>query len=114
MKLALLNGLGADCIDKFNLSFTYKHDSSVLDRTHELPQGILNNARKIGVELSVDAMTASCDAWLYNNQLGIPTVVYGSGTLKAAHSKDEQIKMDEIKIVAQVLVSFLIDYCGMA
>jgi acetylornithine deacetylase/succinyl-diaminopimelate desuccinylase-like protein len=59
-------------------------------------------------------MTASCDAWFYNNMLGIPTVVYGPGSLKAAHSKDEHISMDEIASAAEALVGFIIKYCGVS
>jgi acetylornithine deacetylase len=111
IKQAMLTGLGDELANSFSLSFTYRHDSSVLDWAHELPQGMLNAAQKTGIELKVDAMTASCDAWLYNNQLGIPTVVYGPGTLRFAHSKEEQIKMDEIRNAAQLLLTFLCEYC---
>lgn len=95
----------------FDLSFMYRHDSSVVDPKHELPQGILAAAKKAGHPLEVSAMTASCDAWFYNNQVGIPTVVYGAGTLKVAHSKDEQIPLAEIANTAENLTTFIQDYC---
>jgi len=62
-------------------------------------------------ELTVSGMTASCDAWFYNNQLGIPTVVYGPGTLGVAHSKDEQIALADIGKAAEVLARLILDYC---
>ncbi|MEI7437960.1 MAG: hypothetical protein WCL16_14235, partial [bacterium] len=93
----------------FELQFMYKHDSSVLDPAHPLPQSIL---RASGQTLEVAGMTASCDAWFYNNQLKIPTVVCGPGTLKVAHSKDEQIGMQEIAGAAETLLSSIVDYCG--
>ncbi len=96
----------------FELSFMYRHDSSVVDPKHELPQTLLAAAGKAGHPLTVSAMTASCDAWFYNNQLGIPTVVYGPGTLKVAHSKDEQIAMQDIANAAEVLIAFTKDYCN--
>jgi acetylornithine deacetylase len=94
------------------LSFMYRHDSSVLDPSHDFPQTILRAAKAAGTELTVSGMTASCDAWLYNNQLGIPTVVYGPGTLGVAHSKDEQIALSDIARAAEVLVRLIQDYCG--
>lgn len=97
---------------RFDLSFMYRHDSSVVDPTHALPAGILAAARATGVPLEVGAMTASCDAWFYNNQLGIPTVVYGPGTLKVAHSKDEQIAVKDIAASAELLVRFVQEFCG--
>jgi len=83
-----------------------------VDPGHELPRAILKAAERCGVAVKVDGMPASCDAWFYNNQLGIPTVVYGAGTLAAAHSKDERVALDEIRQTAEVLVGFVLDYCG--
>jgi acetylornithine deacetylase/succinyl-diaminopimelate desuccinylase-like protein len=98
--------------DDFDLSFMYRHDCSVLDPEHELPKRLLDAASRVGAPLAVDAMTASCDAWFYNNQLNIPTVVYGAGTLKVAHSKQEHIAVSDIGRTAGVLAAFTIDYCG--
>jgi acetylornithine deacetylase len=94
------------------LSFLYRHDSSVVNPQHELPRAILAGAEQAGVPLEVGAMTASCDAWFYNNLLGIPTVVFGAGTLKVAHSKDEQIALNDLADAACVLSTFACDYCG--
>ena len=52
-------------------------------------------------------MTASCDSWFYNNQLGIPTVVFGPGSLGFAHSNEEQIRLDDIATAAAVLAGFI-------
>ena len=82
--------------DDFQLQFTYRHDCSVLDPGHPLPQALLKAGQRMATPLSIDAMTASCDAWLYNNQLGIPTVVYGPGTLAVAHSSGERIALADI------------------
>ena len=105
-----LEPLGAS---NFELSFMYRHDSSVVDPNHTLPQALLAAAGQAGHPLTVSAMTASCDAWFYNNQLGIPTVVFGPGTLKVAHSKDEQIAMSEIAAAAEILTTFVKNYSGM-
>jgi len=64
---------------------------------------------KLPVE--VDAMTASCDSWFYNNQLGIPTVVYGPATLGYAHSNEEQIALDDISAAGGVLTDFALRWC---
>jgi acetylornithine deacetylase/succinyl-diaminopimelate desuccinylase-like protein len=96
----------------FDLSFMYRHDSSVVDPKHELPQALLAASRSAGHPLEISAMTASCDAWFYNNQLQVPTVVYGAGTLKVAHSKDEQIAMKDIANAAHVLAHLAQQFCG--
>jgi acetylornithine deacetylase len=95
-----------------DLSFMYRHDSSVLDPEHGLPQSALRSGEKAGVPLEVSGMPCSCDAWFYNNLLGIPTVVYGPGSLSVAHRPDEQIEMAEIGKAAEVLLRLIQDYCG--
>ena len=94
------------------LTFLYRHDSSVLDPNHPLPQALLAAAAAGGAPLAVSGMTASCDAWFYRNQLGIPTVVYGPGSLGVAHSKDEHIALDDIARAAENLLRLIAEYCG--
>lgn len=110
MRQALVEASDAFLAEHFDLSFMYRHDSSVLSQAHKLPQGLLKAAQQAGTNLQIDAMTASCDAWFYNNQLQIPTVVYGPGTLKVAHSKDEHIALADIAQAAEVLIHFMLDY----
>ncbi len=97
--------------DNWRLSFTYRHDGSVLSPQHALPQGLLAAHRMMNLPAAIDAMPASCDAWFYNNLLNIPTVVYGPGSLKVAHSKLEQIRLTEIADAAAVLAAFAAAFC---
>ena len=57
-------------------------------------------------------MTASCDAWVYNNQLGIPTVVFGGGSLGVAHSDQEQMPVQDMLDAAAALAGFVEEFCG--
>jgi acetylornithine deacetylase/succinyl-diaminopimelate desuccinylase-like protein len=90
----------------------YRHDCSVVPSDHFLPQGLLKAADASGVKLTIDAWTASCDAWFYNNQLGIPTVVCGAGSLKVAHSINENIEVASIGRTAEVMLKFMGDFCN--
>jgi len=102
MEAALLeSGLSPD---DFELTFTYRHDCSVADPEGELAQGLLESCKAVGIDSKIDAMTASCDAWLYNNILEIPTVVFGPGSLSVAHSKDEHIRLSEIGEAAEAFL----------
>jgi acetylornithine deacetylase len=96
--------------DNIKLEFMYRHDCHVLDVEHPLPKTLIQSCKAAGTAAEIDAMTASCDSWLYNNQLGIPTVVFGAGDLQFAHSNNEQISMDEIKSTATALVHLICDY----
>ena len=98
--------------DNFNLSFTYRHDCSVLEPGSLLAQSMVESNHSFGVDSKIDAMTASCDAWFYNNILKTPTLVYGPGTLKVAHSKDEKIDFQEVKKAACVLYNFVNNFKG--
>jgi acetylornithine deacetylase len=112
MKAALAKGGDEFFAANTALTFMYRHDSSVIDPCADFSPALIRAAQAAGVPAEIAAMTASCDAWFYNNQLGIPTVVYGPGSLKVAHSKDEQIALDEIAGAAETLVRFILDYCG--
>ncbi len=85
--------------DDFTLDFTYRHDCSVTDPRGDLPRKLI----EAGAAAEVGAMPASCDAWFYNNLLQIPTVVYGPGSLSAAHSKDERMELAELRAAAETL-----------
>ncbi|MCC7517952.1 MAG: M20/M25/M40 family metallo-hydrolase [Verrucomicrobiae bacterium] len=95
----------------YALTFMYRHDSSVVTPAHPFPRALLDAAEAAGAPLEVGAMTASCDAWFYNNQLGIPTVVLGAGTLKVAHSKEEQIPLASVAATARTLAAFAQQFC---
>lgn len=110
---AALEGAGDGSIARdATLTFLYRHDSSVLEPEHPLPQTLLAAADASGAPLTVSGMTASCDAGFYRNHLGIPTVVYGPGSLSVAHSKDEHIALADIARAAENLLRLIADYCG--
>ncbi len=98
--------------DRVRLEFMYRHDSHVLDPEHDLVRTLKHACGQWGLPVEVDAMTASCDSWFYNNQLGIPAVVYGPGTLAYAHTNEEQIALDDIAKAGCVLTDFAAAWCG--
>ncbi len=99
-----------DLAGRFALSFMYRHNCSVLDPTHPLPQLLLRASAAQGRPTRIDAMTASCDACYYTEVLHIPTVVWGPGSLSVAHSRDEHIRPEEIAEAAETLLAFLPAY----
>ncbi len=98
--------------DRVTLEFMYRHDSHVLDPEHPLVTGLKECAADWRLPVEVDAMTASCDSWFYNNQLGIPSVVYGPGTLAYAHGNEEQIATADIAEAGRMLADFAIRWCN--
>ena len=98
--------------ENFEIDFTYRHDANVIEPDHPLVLALQEAVRAEGRPGDVSAMTASCDAWMYNNQLEIPTVVFGPGSLGVAHSDREQIALEDLLGAAQALVRFASDFCA--
>jgi acetylornithine deacetylase len=108
LRQALLDSSDEWLREHFKLTFPMlNNDGNSLPVDHPLVTGLVNSIRNNGLPGKIEAMTAACDAWLYNNQAGIPTVVFGPGSLTYAHSKDEQISMDDIIKAAEILADFV-------
>lgn len=107
MRQAILEGGDAWLRDHFRLEFMYRHDAHVLAIDHPLVTGLEACCREGGLAGEVTAMTASCDSWMYHNQLQIPSLVFGPGSLGFAHSNQEQIRLEDIAGAAAVLVRFM-------
>jgi len=111
---ALKNSLHKWLREHFELKFNMlNNDGNEIPVDHPLVQelqGALMDARN---KAEISALTAACDAWRYNNTLGIPTVVFGAGSLKYAHSNYEQIGIKEIEQAAAVLLLFINRWCGL-
>ena len=103
---------GADIMDNFDIHFMYRHDCSVCPTDHELVKQFSLAAQASNLQVKIDAMTASCDAWFYNNQLDIPTVVFGGGSLSVAHSNNERMPIADLQSAAKTLVNLAVQWCG--
>jgi acetylornithine deacetylase len=100
--------------ENFEIRYTMlNNEGNSLPADHPLVNDLLLASREAGKGLTVSAMTAACDAWRYSTMLGIPTVVTGAGSLRYAHSNEEQIDIREIKDMARVMVRFLERWCGL-
>ena len=83
-------------------------DSSAIDSTHELPDSLRRAAAAIGVrEPRAVGAPYGADMRLFINQGNIPTVMYGPGSVKVAHSADEHVPLAEVAECASVLAEWL-------
>jgi acetylornithine deacetylase len=99
--------------ENFDLRFPMLNlDPSETGMDDALVTTLQQACRQSGVEPSLSALTGSCDATHYRNIVGVPTVVFGPGSLGHAHSKDEQIAVEDILGAAGILANFLINWCG--
>ena len=112
MRSAIATEGGLEISENCDIHFTYRHDSSVVPVDHPLVKSLQAAANQTGHQGPIAAMPASCDAWFYNNQLKIPTVVFGAGSLGVAHSNNEHISLNDIAIAAEILANTVIRWCG--
>lgn len=103
---------GPDIADNFNAHYTYRHDSSVVATDHPLVLAMQQAAEATKLTAPIDAMPASCDAWFYNNQIDIPTLVFGGGTITVAHSNQENMPLDELASAAEALANLSAQWCS--
>jgi len=111
MTAAIKDEGGRDIAENFTIHFMYRHDSSVCPTDHPLVQTLQQAARSAGAKGEIDAMTASCDSWLYNNQLNIPTAVFGGGSLGVAHAANENMPVAELATAAEAIVAAALAWC---
>jgi acetylornithine deacetylase len=98
--------------ENFDLKFNMlNNDGNEIPVDHPLVVELSAAMKGMHRTPEISAMTAACDAWRYNNALGIPTVVMGAGSLKYAHSNQEQIAIEEIEKTAAALVLFIHRWC---
>lgn len=101
--------------ENFEIKFDMlNNDGCEIPADHPLVENLKLARRSAEETPVVSALTAACDSWRYNNQLNIPTVVMGAGSLwNYAHSNNEQIQIDEILDGAKTLFYFLEKWCGL-
>jgi len=99
--------------DHFKISFPMLNsDGNVIPSDHPLVLSLQKAIRKHSYPGNVKALPASTDAWFYNNMAKIPTVIFGAGYMKYAHTNNEQIPLKEVLNAGNILVDFLKDFSG--
>ena len=79
---------------------------------HPLVTGMSAVLREAGLDGTPTGWIVSCDARLFAKVGGMPTVVFGAGTLTDAHSNRESVRLTDIARAAEVLVEFSARWCG--
>lgn len=82
---------------------------------HPLLAQVARAHRQVGgAEPAVYGGPYGSDLRLLVGEGGIPTLQYGPGDSRVAHSADEWVAVDEVRHVAEALVVLLLDHCGTA
>ncbi|WP_152401048.1 M20 family metallopeptidase [Paenibacillus cellulositrophicus] len=77
--------------------------ASTLPQDHELVQALVEvTGNVLGNPSSIGIFEATCEAPFLSVDLGIPTVIFGPGSLDQAHVKDERVSVRQITDAAEV------------
>jgi acetylornithine deacetylase len=98
--------LGEDCC----LEFTFRHDPYLTPPDAPIVAIMQAAMAGCGGNAAPAAMSASSDAWFYNNQLRIPTITFGAGKLADAHTGHERIALADIERESDMLAAFIRAY----
>jgi acetylornithine deacetylase len=81
---------------------------------HPLVRAVQTACAAEGLSQELSGWIVSCDARLFNRVGGMPTVVFGAGSLVHAHANDEQVEIRDVLRAAKVLSALVVDWCGVA
>jgi acetylornithine deacetylase/succinyl-diaminopimelate desuccinylase-like protein len=90
-----------------------RSDPSSIPESHPLTQTLLAACADAGIPPRPAFMNASCDSWRYTEGMGIPAVVFGPGSLRTAHGREERVAVDDIRKAAAVLIRFIEKWSGL-
>ncbi|HEY0443049.1 MAG TPA: ArgE/DapE family deacylase [Candidatus Limnocylindrales bacterium] len=86
-----------------------RFSSSSVPEDHPLPVGVADVAEAVlGRRPSMMGEPYGADMRLLVNEGGTPTVIFGPGDIRVAHSADERVSLDEVADCARVLAVWLL------
>jgi acetylornithine deacetylase len=106
----------AEAIRPFHAEIRFdmlRSDPSYIPESHPLTQTLLEACREAGIRARPEFMNASCDSWRYTEGMGTPAVVFGAGSIRSAHAREEYVAVDDIRKCAAALVRFLEKWSGL-
>jgi acetylornithine deacetylase len=87
------------------IAFDAIHNDAYVEEA-DLPF-VVGAAEILGHQRHTRAWNVSCDARTYHQVAGIPTVIFGAGTLAAAHSSAESVSIAALEVAACRLASLM-------
>lgn len=88
------------------ISIDLYRPGSDVNREHAVVHDLQKALEAEGLPPRLEGMTAWVDA-AYLNKAGIPAVCFGPGSIEQAHSADEWIEEDQLRVAQRVLERFL-------
>jgi acetylornithine deacetylase len=98
---------GSEISGYTEISFPLRRDPSVTSRELVCVKEFAKSTQRAGIKVQYSALPACCDMWFYSHEKKIPTIIFGAGKLRHAHSDKEQVKLADIKSCAIAIYNSL-------
>lgn len=85
------------------LSLADEHNRTLGERLAAAASGLVDPCRAVGVPYGTDAAAFAA--------AGVPTVVFGPGSIAQAHTADEWIALDQVEKAAEIYYRFVKSFC---
>ncbi|MFA7184415.1 MAG: ArgE/DapE family deacylase [Victivallales bacterium] len=82
------------------------------DPKHPIVGKIGEKALQLNGKSEISGLPSGADARILNNVGKVPTVIFGPGSLKQAHSADEHVSLSEYLKCIEILAMTINDWCG--
>jgi acetylornithine deacetylase len=79
------------------------HNRPLADRVAKAAMGLAAPCRAVGVPYGTDGAFFAA--------AGVPTVIFGPGSIAQAHTADEWIALDQVEIAAEIYYRFVKSFC---
>jgi acetylornithine deacetylase len=100
------------CEHPARLEFLHHDDATRQSPQIPLAVALSNVLKQFGESGDIIPGPFACDARHLVNQGGVPTVIFGPGTIAQAHKPDEHIDVEEYLVCIEHLVAFIASWCN--
>ena len=91
----------------------YVHEAMEIDLDHPIIENVIDKTQRVyGKKPELTYFTAWSDGGLLSSYGEIPTIVFAPGDLETAHSKDEQIEINQILPATLIYALIAIEFCN--
>ena len=87
------------------LSLSDEHNRPLAEKLLASATGLVEPCRAVGVPYGTDGAVFAA--------AGVPTVIFGPGSIAQAHTADEWIALDQVEKAAEIYYRFVKSLCGL-
>jgi len=92
----------------------YINEAAEIEISHPIVATVKKSFSDLGLvrKFNISALPSGCDMRLLNNVAGIPTIIFGPGSIRCAHSVNECVSIAEIIRCTEVIALTIVNWCS--